>query len=112
MESVWRVGLHAPFSPSDIWFILAKIPEGNVVTYGQLANMAGAPGYARVVGNILKQLPSGSGLPWHRVINSKGQISFPEASAKYQQQQSLLESEGVTLLNGKVNLKLYQWNGE
>ncbi|WP_422132588.1 MGMT family protein [Endozoicomonas sp. ALD040] len=104
--------MQAPFSPSDIWLILTKIPEGKVVTYGQLANMVGAPGYARVVGNIMKQLPSGSGLPWHRVINSKGQISFPETSAKYQQQQSLLESEGITFLNGKVNLKLYQWSGD
>ncbi|WOG26782.1 MGMT family protein [Endozoicomonas sp. 8E] len=104
--------MQAPFSPSDIWLILTKIPEGKVVTYGQLANMAGAPGYARVVGNIMKQLPSGSGLPWHRVINSKGQISFPVTSAKYQQQQSLLESEGITFLNGKVNLKLHQWSGD
>lgn len=104
--------MHAPFSPSDIWFILDKVPAGTVVTYGQLANMAGAPGYARVVGNILKQLPAGSGLPWHRVINSKGRISFPEGSLRYEKQKNLLEEEGVTLFSGKVNLNQYQWNGE
>ena len=104
--------MRAPFSPSDIWFILDKIPSGKVATYGQLARMAGAPSHARLVGNVLKQLPAGSGLPWHRVINGKGQISFPEGSGKYQEQQRLLEEEGITLLNGKVNLNLYQWQGE
>ena len=104
--------MSAPFSHNEIWFILSRVPEGKVVTYGQLASMVGAPGYARVVGNILKQLPAGSGLPWHRVINSKGQISFPEGSGKFKQQQELLEQEGVTFLSGKVNLKAYGWNGD
>ncbi|MGI9273493.1 MAG: MGMT family protein [Endozoicomonas sp.] len=104
--------MHAPFAPSDIWFILGQVPTGTVVTYGQLADMAGAPGYARVVGNILKQLPAGSGLPWHRVINSKGAISFPEDSPRYQKQKSLLEEEGVVFISGRINLKHYRWNGE
>ena len=104
--------MSAPFSHTEIWFILNRVPEGTVVTYGQLASMVGAPGYARVVGNILKQLPAGSGLPWHRVINSKGQISFPEGSGKYKAQKELLEQEGVTFISGKVNLKAYGWNGD
>lgn len=102
----------APFSHIEIWFILSRVPEGTVVTYGQLASMVGAPGYARVVGNILKQLPAGSGLPWHRVINSKGQISFPEGSGKYKNQKELLEREGVTFISGKVNLKAHGWKGD
>lgn len=97
--------MHASFSYTDIWFILSKIPEGSVATYGDLAKMAGAPGYARVVGNILKQLPKGSGLPWHRVINSKGQISFPKDSARYTTQKERLEQEGITFISGKINLK-------
>lgn len=104
--------MQAPFSHTDIWFILSQVPEGSVVTYGELAKMAGAPGYARVIGNILKQLPKGSGLPWHRVINSKGQISFPEDSARYTTQKELLEQEGITFISGKINLKTYGWNGE
>ena len=104
--------LSTSFSHTDIWFILSKIPEGSVVTYGQLADMLGAPSYARVVGNILKQIPAGSGLPWHRVINSKGRISFPEDSGKYKTQKELLEQEGVTFISGKVNLKTYGWNGD
>lgn len=104
--------LTAPFTPSEIWYLLSRIPEGSVVTYGQLANMAGAPGYARVVGNILKQLPAGSDLPWHRVINGKGQISFPEGSSRYHLQILRLEQEGVVISSGKINLKNHQWHGE
>ncbi|WP_322740936.1 MGMT family protein [Endozoicomonas gorgoniicola] len=104
--------LQAPFSHTDIWLVLSQVPEGKVVTYGQLARMAGAPGYARVVGSILKQLPKGSGLPWHRVINCKGRISFPEDSVKYNEQKGLLEQEGVTFIAGKISLNSYGWNGE
>ncbi|MBO9481620.1 MGMT family protein [Salinisphaera sp. G21_0] len=102
----------APFTPSEIWYLISRIPKGCVVTYGQLADMAGAPGYARVVGNILKQLPAGTDLPWHRVINGKGQISFPDGSSRYSQQKQRLEQEGVTISSGKINLKAHQWHGE
>lgn len=74
--------------------------------------MAGAPGYARVVGNVLKQLPSGTDLPWHRVINGRGQISFPEGSSRYNLQKLRLEQEGVTTSSGKIDLKAHQWHGE
>lgn len=104
--------MSVPFSPSEVWYLLSRIPAGCVVTYGQLANMAGAPGYARVVGNILKQLPAGSDLPWHRVINCKGRISFPEGSARYDSQKRRLELEGVMVVSGKINLKAHQWHGE
>lgn len=102
----------APFTPSEIWYLLNKIPKGSVATYGQLAEMAEAPGYARVVGNILKQLPVGTDLPWHRVINSKGEISFPDGSSRYNLQKLRLEQEGVAISSGKINLKTYQWHGE
>ena len=102
----------APFTPSQIWYLLSTVPAGCVVTYGQLADMAGAPGYARVVGNILRQLPAGGDLPWHRVINGKGMISFPEGSSRFNLQKSRLELEGVSVLSGKINLKVHQWHGE
>ena len=104
--------MSAPFTPAEVWFLISRIPTGCVVTYGQLADMAGAPGYARVVGNILRQLPVGSDLPWHRVINGKGQISFPEGSSRYNSQKCRLELEGVMVLSGKINLKTHQWHGE
>lgn len=83
-----------------------------MITYGQLAEMAGAKQAARVVGNILKQLPINTNLPWHRVINHKGQLSFPEDTLRYQKQKDRLEAEGVILLSGKLDLKHYRWNGE
>lgn len=104
--------MSTPFTPTEIWILISQIPTGKVVTYGQLAEQVGARGYARVVGNVLKQLPAGTDLPWHRVINSKGYISFPEGSARYNEQKRRLEKEGITLLSGRVNLKAYQWHGE
>ena len=51
-----------------IWQVVASIPYGTVATYGQVAQLAGLPGYARYVGATLKQLPKDTLLPWHRVI--------------------------------------------
>lgn len=90
-----------------IWLALAQVPRGHVVTYGGLAALAGAPGAARLVGHTLRKLPGGSSLPWHRVINAQGRISLPQPAA--QRQVALLEAEGITLLNGRVDLKKYLW---
>ncbi|MCP4598808.1 MGMT family protein [Neptuniibacter sp.] len=92
-----------------IWQVVALIPEGNVATYGQIAELAGLPRMARAVGRTLSLLPKGTQLPWHRVINAKGQISFPVGSEAYECQKSRLEEEGITLLNGKINLKQHRW---
>lgn len=69
--------------------------------------MAGLPGYARYVGTVLKKLPSGSRLPWHRVINASGRISFPQGSEQYQRQKQLLEAEGVVFLKGRLSLNSF-----
>ena len=88
---------------------LNGIPQGKVVTYGDLAKMAGAPNHARYVGSFLKKLPKDTHLPWHRVINSQGKISFPQDSEEFNEQKKRLEQDGIVLLNGKVNLKLYRF---
>lgn len=87
-----------------IWQLVASIPKGKVSTYGQIAKLAGYPGHARYVGTTLRNLPKNTSLPWHRVINSKGEISFPKGSEAYKKQMSLLESEGINLNNGKLTL--------
>jgi len=92
-----------------IWQVVAAIPVGKVATYGQIAKLCGYPGYARYVGYTLKQLPQGTTLPWHRVINAQGQISFPPDSAACRLQRSRLEQEGVVFVSGKIRLKRYQW---
>jgi methylated-DNA-protein-cysteine methyltransferase-like protein len=92
-----------------IWQIVAAIPKGRVATYGQVAEIAGYPSHARFVGATLRALPKNSAIPWHRVINSQGKISFPVGSEPYEKQRSLLISEGVVFLNAKVSLQIYGW---
>lgn len=93
-----------------IWQIVYQIPKGKVSSYGQVARLAGLPGYARYVGHTMKCLPAGTKLPWHRVANSQGKLSFSRDSQEYQTQKSRLESEGVVFVNGRFSLKKYGWN--
>ena len=88
--------------------VLADIPRGRVITYGDLAEMAGYPRAARLAGQTLRKLPRGTKLPWHRVINAQGRISLPEPAA--QRQIERLEKEGITLLNGRIDLRKFRWH--
>lgn len=92
-----------------IFLALASVPAGKVVTYGQLAAMAGLPRAARLAGRALRDLPTGTNLPWHRVINAQGRISLPEGSEGQHRQQTLLEAEGVVFVKGKINLRRFGW---
>lgn len=92
-----------------IWQVVASIPEGRVATYGQIARLAGSPRHARYVGATLRKLPKGSSLPWYRVVNARGEISFPQGGGQYEQQRALLEAEDVTFYKGKLSLKIYGW---
>jgi methylated-DNA-protein-cysteine methyltransferase-like protein len=99
--------------PADIaeriYRIVARIPRGSVTTYGWVAERAGFPRHARLVGHSLRVLPRNRKIPWHRVINAQGRISFPRGSAPYTQQRRRLEQEGVLLVGGRVNLKRFGW---
>ena len=68
------------FVQSRVFTALAEVPPGTVVTYGQLARLAGLPNGARQVGRILGNLPRDTQLPWHRVINAAGKISLGQES--------------------------------
>ena len=94
--------------------LIARIPKGRVATYGQVAGLAGSPGAARQVGRFLFQLPEGDALPWHRIINSKGEISYhPARRGADEWQRTLLESEGVAFDDaGRVDLARHLWNGK
>ncbi|STK66712.1 methylated DNA-protein cysteine alkyltransferase [Escherichia coli] len=70
--------------------IVAAIPEGYVTTYGDVAKLAGSPRAARQVGGVLKRLPEGSTLPWHRVVNRHGTISLTGPDLQ-RQRQALLQ---------------------
>ena len=92
-----------------VWQIVALIPAGKVASYGQVAALAGIPNGARYAGSVLRDLPSGSRIPWHRVINSAGRISLPPGSASAQRQRDLLLSEGVLVVNARIDLKRFAW---
>lgn len=94
-----------------IWQQVAAIPRGKVATYGQIARLCGYPGHARYVGSTLRQLPDGTLLPWHRVINASGGIAFPAGSEAYQIQRSRLEQEGIEFAGDKISLRYYLWDG-
>ena len=89
----------------QVFTIVASIPEAKVATYGQIARMAGHPNHTRLVGRILSRLPESTSLPWHRVISSGGRINHPAAHS----QQKKLKEEGITLVNNKINLRLFSW---
>lgn len=100
---------HNDSFPQRVWQIVASIPEGKVTTYGEIARLAGSPRAARQVGGVLKRLPEGSTLPWHRVVNSQGTISL--TGSDLQRQRQALLSEGVQVSGtGKINLRKYRWD--
>lgn len=88
----------------NVWQVVQGIPRGHVLTYGEVARLAGMSRAARRVGQAMRRAPRGMSLPWHRVVNAQGKISFPEDSKGYQRQKDLLKDEGVVFLNGKIDL--------
>jgi methylated-DNA-protein-cysteine methyltransferase related protein len=94
-----------------IYAVVRRIPRGRVATYGQVALYAGLPGHARQVGQALRALPDGSRLPWHRVINARGEVS-PRAGLGLEEgfQRHLLEREAVRFdARGRVDLDRFGW---
>lgn len=90
--------------------IIKKIPKGKVATYAQIAKLAGKPQGVRGVVWILHSSSGTNDLPWFRVINSKGRISFPSMSESELRQRAMLEHEGVEFGEGNViDLKVFQW---
>ena len=100
----------SPFTERVIQ-IIRDIPAGYVMTYGQVAASAGNRRGARQVARILHSMSAKYDLPWHRIINAQGGISFPpDAEAKGTRQQDLLETEGIRFTpDGKVDLAVYRW---
>jgi methylated-DNA-protein-cysteine methyltransferase-like protein len=99
----------APINRARIYAAIRRVPRGQVSTYGDIAKQAGYPGHARQVGYALHALPSGSPVPWHRIINSSGRISLPPEAGGTEQRLRLL-AEGVLVQpGGKVKLTAYRW---
>lgn len=95
-----------------IWSVVRRIPRGRVATYGDVAELAGLGGHARQVGYALHNLPSRNDVPWHRVVNARGEISPRSAGDSHELQRMLLEAEGVEFdLRGRMELAKVRWNG-
>jgi methylated-DNA-protein-cysteine methyltransferase-like protein len=100
----------AESSYKRIYSIVRDIPRGRVATYGQIARLAGLSGQARQVGYALSALSAEQDVPWHRVINSRGEISKRSEPGMEQIQQALLEQEGIKFENdSRIQLHYYQW---
>ena len=90
-----------------IWRTVSRIPRGKVASYGTIARLSGLNGQARLAGYALHNLPPGSEIPWHRVINSGGRISLP--GRRGVEQARLLKIEGVPYDRGGIDMERFGW---
>ena len=94
-----------------IYDVVRSVPAGRVASYGQIAAIVGRC-TPRSVGYAMASIPTGSDVPWHRIINGKGEISFPAGSEGREVQRALLEAEGVVFdERGRVDLRTFGWTG-
>lgn len=91
-----------------VFRVVQQIPRGRVITYGALAKALRLRGGARTAGRAMAATPSGKGIPWHRVVGDRGKLLIREPYASLQRK--LLQSEGVQLLESRVDLKRHQWS--
>jgi len=95
----------------NYYAVVLRVPSGRVATYGSVAREAGFPGRARQVGYALAALPEGSDVPWHRIVNARGEVSPRSAALGYERlQRTLLEAEGVQFDDsGRIDLDRFGW---
>lgn len=86
----------------SVWRIVASIPRGEFLSYGEVARRAGMPRRARWIGRALGEAPAALRLPWHRVMGAGGRISFPPESTEFRAQARRLRAEGVRLKGARV----------
>lgn len=90
--------------------IIQSIPEGRIMTYGQIARMASNPRGARQVVRILHSMSRAYDLPWHRVVNAKGEVAIKDDEGHFVQV-ATLKSEGIQLdENGLIDIEKYRWD--
>ena len=90
-----------------IYEAVKKIPRGKVATYGQVAEMAGNKKMARAVGNALHKNPDPEKIPCYRVVNAKGELAGEFAFGGEGAQERLLQADGIAVVDGRVDLKIY-----
>ena len=110
-ESAWPASppASAEARREALYLVLAQVPAGKVVSYGELAQLAGLGRAARWVGRTLGQLPDGTTLPWHRVIAAGGRLSLSAGSPAGAEQRARLRTEGISILNERVDMRRHGW---
>lgn len=99
----------SPFA-AEVMNQIKSIPSGKVATYSQIARLAGKPHAARGVSWILHSCSTTYKLPWHRVLNTQGKISFKKDSHNYRQQRKKLQMEGVEFSAAdQIDMRIFQW---
>ena len=91
-----------------VYAIVAQIPLGKVMTYGQIAALCGSPRAARIVGGVAHF--GSPNLPWQRVVKADGSLAegYPGGVAGHE---AVLQAEGVTVIGGKVTMSKHHWRG-
>jgi len=92
-----------------LYLVLGQLPPGKVVSYGELAAIAGLGRAARWVGRTLSQLPSDTRLPWRRVLGAGGRLSLALGTPSGDEQRARLRAEGVTVRNNRVDMLRHGW---
>lgn len=93
-----------------VYDVVAGIPEGYVMTYGQIAEIVGSPRAARIVGSAMHNAPAERELPCHRVVNRFGTMAPAYVFGGTEYQRMLLEAEGVEFLaDGSIDLDKSQY---
>lgn len=88
---------------------MLAIPAGKVASYGQVADLAGLPGRARLAGKCMAYAPKEMKVPWYRVLRANGQLAFKAGSSNSLKQTGLLQEEGVAVINNRVNMDEFRW---
>jgi O-6-methylguanine DNA methyltransferase len=92
-----------------VYKLTRSIPKGKVVTYGQLAKMAGSPRAARAIGGCMRTNPDAPHTPCHRVVASDGSLTGYSAGNGVSTKKEMLLKEGVKFIGDKVDLQQSQW---
>lgn len=92
--------------------VVRRVPVGRVATYGQIAALAGLPGRARQTGYALRALDGETDVPWHRIVNARGAITFSDSRGGHDQiQRVMLEAEGVAFSPaGRIDMDRFAWD--
>ena len=97
------------FERKKLYLLLTEIPKGRVSTYSGLAEMLGNVKWARAVGNALHKNPNGDKYPCYKVVNAKGELSKAYAFGGISEQKRRLVADGITVVDGRVDLSIYEW---